>query len=508
MSDSNASDPSKGLSQFHLPPSHPRLISKIPRLLPHERVFPIQIGSELFKLSGASLSSDAPSYFSQYFQCQVKQAEANGEDISLAIRTLYIDRDPVTFKDISLHLQGYHVAPRDGTHFVRLFADAQFYTLPKLMSQLYEASIFMSIGHREFQIPRDIFTGPGNSPNFFSLGFAIFFSSPDETFPGLERENLIRPPSILPPAVPGRSADIFSDILHLLGGYPVHIRNEEHRANLLRDCRYFNFKGLEQKLIPHSISYNQARQRNEIVLRVEDILKSGITIASDPLMMYGGGDPSSGWVNYARPYEDERANELILEIGGETTKVHLNIMRAEFFGQMKTRIAKLFEVIATKLNLPPTTQPLGLLMAKGGASSQPATPGNTPLSDDLVRIVIEPETHIELDGKMYTPPTEMDDLGAAFSTTSSMGHGGGDGRESPASSIGGGLYGPTRKKRRIDPATGHGVADEWTVRKGQWRLKVQSLKNGKSAVECILVAVRIEAHSTEQGRNAQRGFLS
>ena len=70
----------------------------------------------------------APSYFSQYFQCQIKTAEENGEDISSAIRTLYIDRDPVTFKDISLHLQGYHVQPRDGTHFVRLFADAQFYS--------------------------------------------------------------------------------------------------------------------------------------------------------------------------------------------------------------------------------------------------------------------------------------------------------------------------------------------------------------------------------------------
>jgi hypothetical protein len=30
----------------------------IPNILPHERVFPIQIGSELFRLSGASISSD------------------------------------------------------------------------------------------------------------------------------------------------------------------------------------------------------------------------------------------------------------------------------------------------------------------------------------------------------------------------------------------------------------------------------------------------------------------
>lgn len=38
-----------------------QLISKIPHILPHERVFPIQIGSELFKLSGASISSDGAS---------------------------------------------------------------------------------------------------------------------------------------------------------------------------------------------------------------------------------------------------------------------------------------------------------------------------------------------------------------------------------------------------------------------------------------------------------------
>jgi hypothetical protein len=40
------------------PPSQIQLVSKIPKILPHERVFPIQIGSELFKLSGASISSD------------------------------------------------------------------------------------------------------------------------------------------------------------------------------------------------------------------------------------------------------------------------------------------------------------------------------------------------------------------------------------------------------------------------------------------------------------------
>lgn len=35
-----------------------RYNTDIPLILPHERVFPIQIGSELFRLSGASISSD------------------------------------------------------------------------------------------------------------------------------------------------------------------------------------------------------------------------------------------------------------------------------------------------------------------------------------------------------------------------------------------------------------------------------------------------------------------
>lgn len=163
--------------------SNNTLQPEIPPVLPHERVFPIQIGGELFKLSGASLSSDgscylpclaspvsgstrrplstaapcdpggcwvlptipsptayppwggslanivpAPSYFSQYFLLQISNAEENGADVNGAIKTLYIDRDPLTFRDIALHLQGYHVSPRDGTHFVRLFADAQFYS--------------------------------------------------------------------------------------------------------------------------------------------------------------------------------------------------------------------------------------------------------------------------------------------------------------------------------------------------------------------------------------------
>ncbi|KAI3391930.1 hypothetical protein diail_6600 [Diaporthe ilicicola] len=513
-------------------PSAIQLISKIPYILPHERVFPIQIGSELYKLSGASLSSDAPSYFSQYFLCQIKQAEEAGQDMGNAIRTLYIDRDPVTFKDISLHLQGYHVQPRDGTHFVRLFADAQFYSLPKLISQLYEESIFISIGHREFQIPRDSFSEPGNSPNFFSLGFAIFFSNPSaDLFPGLDREGLIRPPSILPPSVPSRSADTFSELLHLLRGYPVDIRSEAHRAALLRDCRYFNFKGVEQRLIPHAISFNQSRGKDEIVLRLEDILKSGISVLPERIDIAARErDNFLGWVNYARPFVDssQRPLELILEIGGECTRLHFDKdgggggTRLEFFREMRTRVTKLFEVIASKLNLPPTTQPLGLLMASGGASSQPATPGNTPLSEDLVKCVLEPETAITLDGQRYTGhlPSMFDPADDAFEAAggannmSAPSSAGPANMDSPASLAGLSLNPPRKRRRAADGSVvgldgGAGLPSRgfWIVRTGQWRLRIQAAKNGRSAVECVLIAVKLDAMSGEHARNEARGFL-
>ena len=85
------------------PTGHP------PSILPPEKVFPIQIGSELFRLSGASISSDAPSYFTQFFEEQLKQNQDSG-----GVRTLYIDRDPETFRDVARHLQGTH------THFPSL----------------------------------------------------------------------------------------------------------------------------------------------------------------------------------------------------------------------------------------------------------------------------------------------------------------------------------------------------------------------------------------------------
>lgn len=382
----------------------------------------------------------------------------------------------MTFQEILRHLQGYHIRPRDGSQYVKLFADAQFYNLPRLISQLFESEIFIQIGERHFQIPRDIFSSPGDSPNFFSLGFAVFFATPTEVFPGLDRSNLLRPPSIIPPNVPNRSGEVFSQLLHLLRGYPIHFRNAEHRAELLRDCRYFHLRGLEQRLIPHQISYNLDRHSAEIVVRLEDIRQSGVQFASDST----SSDRSlAGWVRYSRPFVDDTSYELIVEIGGESTVLDLNTMRADFHGLAKARISSLVQVVANKMNLP-TKAPLGLMMISGGRIASPA---HTPLSEDRVKVWVDRETDVTLDGECY--PTDHLPRGST----------------SPAAETP--VQVPSKRKRTEDVED----AGEWIVHQGLWRLRV--LPNpADDGSELVFVAVKLEAFTNQRARNRKRTFLN
>ncbi|KAJ5651100.1 uncharacterized protein N7484_004823 [Penicillium longicatenatum] len=413
--------------------------------LPREKVFSIQIGSDLFRLSGASIASDAPSYFSRFFEEQMRNPDSPN------IRTLYIDRDPETFKEIARHLQGYYVRPRDGAQFVKLFADSQFYCLPRLMSQLFESEIFIQIGDRHFQIPRDIFSSPGDSPNFFTLGFGAFFASPSEVFPGLDRVGLLRPPAITPPSVPNRSAEIFAELLHLLRGYPLHIRNADHRAELLRDCKYFHLRGLEQKLIPHDISVNPFNQRSEIALRLEDVRPSGIQVATNSITSLAMG----GLVMYARPFVDDKPFDLMLEIGGESTIISRAGQRADFIGQTKSRMASLVQVIGKKMNVP-ETHVAGL-----------------PLNIRWGR-----ETDLTIDGER--DPQRIANLLSS-----------GESDEEP----------PAKRQRSEGSEEG-----PWVVRKGQWRLLVQQA-DPSGPCEVVLIAAKLDVYTHPRIRNRARDFL-
>ena len=415
-------------------------------------------------------------------------------------------------------IAGYWVVPRDSSHYVKLYADAQFYSLPRLISQLFDSEICVSIGGHQFQLPRDTFSGPGNSANFFSLGFAGFLSSRDDAFPGLESRGLMRPPAVQPQSVPMRSPDVFRDLVHLARGYPLKIRDASHRAELLGDCKYYGLKGLMHKIFVHRISFNTERGTSEIVMRLEDLHKSGVSFVSDA----GPADqsPFSGWVNYSRPFVDETSYEAIIEIGGQDTKIDFRSMRADFYGDTKARISSLFQVVADKMNLS-SVLPLGLMMSSGGASAAPASPANTPLSEDRVKIRIGSDAHILLDGQDHTvddstldhqhnldieiePPSSSTST-LTTPTTTSWPH--------PMTRPSSVRPPPTKKRKRRGSLDEFG---EWIVKKGQWRLRVQprvdasprSSRSGESpAMEIVLCAVKLDAVSGQRGRNMARDFL-
>lgn len=448
---------------------------------------------------------------------------------------------------------------------MRLFADAQFYSLPRLTKQLFDTDIFIRVGQRDFQIPRDLFSAPGDSPNYFSLGFAQFFSTPAEVFPGLDRNALLRPPSILPPAVPNRSGDTFAELLRILQGYNVNIRDEAHRSELLRDARYFHLKGLEQRLIPCEISFNLARNTSEILIRLEDIRQSGVSFTPDSSASGGlasvsssgaGASPAAttalatgatshsskpltpspisgtasgsgaslssgtlhmhgaGTVSYARPYTDDHANTniLILETGNpESTRLHFPLilasttssleLRATFSGQTLARITSLFSVVAAKMGLP-ATQPLGLMMMQSGGGV-----AAQPISPENSG-VSESKVRVRWEQDAWV---EIDGVPVEVANAEDGVVGVRKAREGK------------RKGQDGDVDMGEGGEDEWIwggardegeearewiVTKGHWRLRVEPVEaDGGVKMQVVMCVVRIEAISGERARNRRRAFL-
>lgn len=426
-----------------------------------------------------------------------------------------IEHGPFICHSPADRISGYWVLPRDNAHYVRLYADAQFYSLPRLIAQLFDSQILVSIGGQQFQIPRDTFSGAGNSSNFFSLGFAGFLSTRDDAFPGLESRGLMRPPPVPPQSVPNRSPRIFADLIHLLRGYSLTIRDADHRADLLSDCKYYGFKGLMHKIFVCGISYNAERGTSEILMRLEDIYKSGVSFVGDTSS--ADQSPLGGWVNYARPLVDETGYEVIVEIGNQETKIDIRSMRAVFYGDSKARISSLFQVVADKMNLP-NNLPLGLMMSSGGAAAAPASPANTPLSEERVKIRIGTDAHILLDGQehiMDSDTSEIEgDYDEAHPTPSSAGHSS-TARERPSGrdmSARGQQPPPAKKRKRQGSLDEFG---EWIVRRGQWRMRVQPRLDHRprrgaaesSSMEIVLCAVKLDAVSGQRGRNLGREFL-
>lgn len=253
--------------------------------------------------------------------------------------------------------------------------------------------------------------------------------------------------------MPNRSGDVFAELLHMLRGYPLEIRSEEHREQLLRDCRYYHLRGLEQRLIPHDISFNSSSERTEIVIRLEDLQQSGL----DVIRL---GTFSAAWLlTYARPFTNEKPHDLLVEIGGETTIINY-AMKAEFLGTTRERVMNLIRLVADKTPLPTENKEL----------------------EDLIETCITKHTDLTVDGQSADPTTIR--IYTSLSKVQSI----------P----------PSKKRLRIDEAE----AMQWNVRTGQWRIVVAKDSDPQADLRVRLVAVKLDVYAKERERNRARGFLT
>lgn len=272
-------------------------------ILPHDRIYTIQVGSKKYPISGASLSYDAPSYFTEYFS-------------ESPLSVLHIDRSPIAFEQIYLHLQGYSIKVHDEYEFMYLLYDASYYRLEKLRNRLLREPLIITVGGETFRIHKDLLSQKGNHPNYFSVIYDAMMMNPYKNFSGL-----IRPPPMTPYEA-SNSALIFRDILDALRGLKVEIRNEEHRQNLLQDCRYYQFFALEQKFIKHKISRNPFTGAEEIMISYKDVKISGLL--NDTMdRIIDSNDPYT-IVKYQRPFVDKTYKDLVLQLDSAEVSLMVN----------------------------------------------------------------------------------------------------------------------------------------------------------------------------------------
>ncbi|SGZ55048.1 CIC11C00000004731 [Sungouiella intermedia] len=270
------------MADIHLPIAD-EFDPAIPPILPHAKVYLIQVGYKLFRLSGASLLSDAPSYFTTYFS-----QEDNADTV------LFIDRNPNIFEKIYNHLQGYHITVESDYEFVHIWLDSYYFGLKRLQRQLNNEDIFASIGGQSFKVAKELFVRTGNYPNFFLINYDSHITD-NKRF--IMEKSIIRPPPERPATAVSRSPLLFADLIELLRGNTSVIKDDEYRRLLVKEAKYYRFLELEQRILKHKLVFNPFMKLMEILLNLNDLQSRGVANVSTGL-------------NDERPLEYTRPNML------------------------------------------------------------------------------------------------------------------------------------------------------------------------------------------------------
>lgn len=263
---------------------------EIPNYLPAHKMYKIQIGGELFLLSGASISSDGPhSYFLDFFQNieneqenRQKKSDDQNENIMLnpfdsrmvnvdvQERVLFIDRDPEIFRFIYNHLQGYYITIPNEIIYTKLFSDAMYYRLPRLRGLLKNSGFYYAnIGGQSFKIEKQLFKHEGNDKNYFKITAEMIYQDIESFFMNQGKRRILRPPPQTWSHCT-RSPELFKQILILLNGGKFDGSAVE-RHNLLKEVRFYRLLKLEQELLAHKFFNNPFNHTPEIFLNLLDI---------------------------------------------------------------------------------------------------------------------------------------------------------------------------------------------------------------------------------------------
>jgi hypothetical protein len=255
-------------------------------------------------------------------------------------------------------------------------------------------------------------------------------------------------------------------LVGLLKGYEVDVSSEEHRRMLVRDARYFCFRGVEQGLVRCRVSAfldDAASEgdgdcgggvvREEIEIGLGDVRLSGVSFVEGVGGDGIGKEGLHGEVQYARPYVDDVGRRLVLEVGGDSVvRVVMDCDgrsgRVKFWGKTAAKMKRLVGVVGTRSGL-----------------SLPDSEGRQGVPFG-VRCTIGNQADVVVDGKRW-------DVGDDCIGRDAMVLGQGEGG--------------------------------WMVKKSQWRIVAAACQDGK--LEVSLEAVKIEAYSSERARIEDRGFL-